>query len=288
VRVRVRSAGICGSDLEMVRTGLAVNTLGHEIAGVTDDGAEVAIHPFVGCGACEQCRTGSPQLCSEINSSMLGIFCDGGMADELVVAPSCLAPLPEAVAIENASLVEPIAVALHACNRGGVRAGMRVGVIGAGSVGLLCGAIARHLGAEVFITARHESQRVAAERLGLSLERARRLDVVIEAAGTATGFDDAAKRCARGGTLVLVSTTWEPISISFLQAQMRELTIIPAFVYGEAHGEREFDTAAKLLAAVPEIAPTLITHRFSLDEAPRAFEVARDRAHGAIKVVLHP
>jgi threonine dehydrogenase-like Zn-dependent dehydrogenase len=52
VRVRVRSAGICGSDLEMVRTGLAVNTLGHEIAGVTEDGTEVAIHPFVSCGSC--------------------------------------------------------------------------------------------------------------------------------------------------------------------------------------------------------------------------------------------
>lgn len=288
VRVRVRSAGICGSDLEMVRTGIAANTLGHEIAGVTDGGDEVAIHPFVGCGACEQCRGGSPQLCSAITSSMLGIFCDGGMADEIVVDPSCLAPLPSGVAIDNASLVEPIAVALHACNRGGVRPGMQVGVIGAGSVGLLCGAVARHLGAEVFITARHESQRGAAERLGLSLEPARRLDVVIEAAGTSTGFDDAVKRCARGGALVLVSTTWEPISISFLSSQMRELTIIPAFVYGEAHGQREFDTAATVLAGAPEIAPTLITHRFGLDEATRAFEVAGDRAHGAIKVILHP
>jgi 2-desacetyl-2-hydroxyethyl bacteriochlorophyllide A dehydrogenase len=287
VRVRVRSAGICGSDLEMVRTGLAVNTLGHEIAGVTEDGTEVAIHPFVSCGSCEYCTSGRPHLCSEMNA-MLGIFCDGGMADELVVDPSCLAPLPSGVTIENASLVEPTAVALHACNRGGVTSGMRVGVIGAGSVGLLCGAMARHLGAEVFITARHESQRMAAERLGLSLENARRLDVVIEAAGTTGGFDDAVKRCARGGRLVLVSTTWEPISISFLGAQMRELTIIPAFIYGEAHGEREFDSAAKVLAAVPPIAPTLITHRFGLDEATRAFEVAGDRAHGAIKVVLHP
>jgi threonine dehydrogenase-like Zn-dependent dehydrogenase len=85
-----------------------------------------------------------------------------------------------------------------------------------------------------------------------------------------------------------VSTTWEPIPISFLNAQMREVTIVPAFVYGEAHGRREFDTAAGVLAAHPEIAPAVITHRFGLDEAPRAFEVARDRVQGAIKVVLHP
>jgi threonine dehydrogenase-like Zn-dependent dehydrogenase len=131
-------------------------------------------------------------------------------------------------------------------------------------------------------------QRRAAEALGLGIEVRRNSDVVIEASGTASGFDDAVKRCRRGGALVLVSTTWEPISISFLSAQMRELTIVPAFVYGEAHGEREFDTAVKVLAAHPEIATALITHRFGLDDAPQAFGVAADRAHGAIKVVLHP
>jgi threonine dehydrogenase-like Zn-dependent dehydrogenase len=73
-----------------------------------------------------------------------------------------------------------------------------------------------------------------------------------------------------------------------MNPQLLEQTIVPVFAYGAVHGEREFDTAATVLAAVPEIAPTLITHRFSLDEAPRAFEVAGDRAHGAIKVVLHP
>ena len=288
VHVRVRSAGICGSDLEMVRTGLAVNTLGHEIAGVIDDGREVAIHPFVACGECEHCRQGIPQVCAKIGDSILGIMCDGGMADEVVVDESCLAPLPPGVTMDNASLVEPTAVALHACNRGGVRPGTRVGVVGAGTIGLLCGAVARHLGADVRIAARHDVQHAAAEKLGLSRERARGCDVVIDAAGTASSFEDAVKSCARAGTIVLASTTWEPLSISFMNAQLREQSILPVFAYGEVHGEREFDTAATVLAAVPEIAPALITHRFGLDEATRAFEVAADRAHGAIKVVLHP
>src|SRR3954452_573812 len=52
-RVRVRSAGICGSDLEMIRTGLSTTTIGHEIAGVLDDGRAVAVHPFVSCGTCD-------------------------------------------------------------------------------------------------------------------------------------------------------------------------------------------------------------------------------------------
>jgi threonine dehydrogenase-like Zn-dependent dehydrogenase len=288
VHVRVRSAGICGSDLEMVRTGLSVATIGHEFAGELDDGTFVAVHPFAACGACEYCGTGRPYLCSTVRSSMLGIFVDGGMTDEIRVDHSCVAPLPPAVPIEDASLVEPIAVAVHACNRGAIASGMRVGVIGAGTIGLVCGAVARDLGAEVGISARHDVQRRAAEALGLGIEVPRNADVVIEASGTAGGFDDAVKHCRRAGALVLVSTTWEPISISFLNAQMRELTIVPAFVYGEAHGEREFDTAVEVLAAHPEIATALITHRFGLDDAPHAFDVAANRAHGAIKVVLHP
>jgi threonine dehydrogenase-like Zn-dependent dehydrogenase len=112
--------------------------------------------------------------------------------------------------------------------------------------------------------------------------------VVLEAAGTASGFDEAAARCRRGGNVVLVSTTWEPIAISFLRAQMREVTILPAFTYSTANGAREFDTAVAILAGHSEIAPALITHRFGLDDAAHAFAVAGDRAHGAIKVVLHP
>jgi threonine dehydrogenase-like Zn-dependent dehydrogenase len=60
----VRSAGICGSDLEMVRTGLAVNTIGHEFAGVLDDGTAVAVHPYVPCGQCSSCGAGLPTSAS--------------------------------------------------------------------------------------------------------------------------------------------------------------------------------------------------------------------------------
>jgi 2-desacetyl-2-hydroxyethyl bacteriochlorophyllide A dehydrogenase len=288
VRVRVRSAGICGSDLEMVRTGLAQNTLGHEIAGELADGTAVAIHPGVGCGTCEQCTAGRTQLCRELTASMLGVFVDGGMADEVMVDPSCVVPLHPGLRVEDASLVEPISVSLHACNRGGIEAGMRVGVVGAGSVGLLCGAVAKHLGADVAITARHPAQQDAAEALGLTVDASRNCDVVIEAAGTTSGFDDATRRTRKTGTIVLVSTTWEPIPISFLNAQMRELSIIPSYVYGHAHGEREFETAVGILAAHPEIAGTMITHRFPLDEASAGFATASERAAGAIKVVLHP
>jgi 2-desacetyl-2-hydroxyethyl bacteriochlorophyllide A dehydrogenase len=255
---------------------------------VLDDGQAVAVHPFVPCGRCDDCRAGRPQCCREIGASMLGVFADGGMADEIVVDASCCAPLPAGTAIDNASLVEPLAVALHACNRAGIEAGMRVGVVGAGTIGLLCAAVARQLGADVGLAARHAPQAAAAEQLGITVDATRNCDVVFEAAGTSSGFDDAVKRARRGSSVVLVSTTWEPISVSFLNAQMREVTLVPAFMYGEAHDEREFDAAVSILATHPGIPDALITHRYGLDEAPQAFRVAADRASGAIKVVLHP
>jgi 2-desacetyl-2-hydroxyethyl bacteriochlorophyllide A dehydrogenase len=288
VRVRVRAAGICGSDLEMVEHGIVTTTIGHEFAGVLDDNASVAVLPYVPCGECESCRARTPQLCKTMGASMLGVFADGGMADEVVVDPSCLSPLPGGVRVEDASLVEPLAVSLHACNRVGIESGMRVGVIGAGTIGLLSALVARHLGAEVHVVARHNAQRVALEKLGIAADGGRNCDTVIEAAGTASAFDEAVRRCRRGGTVSLVSTTWSPIEISFLAAQMREITLVPAFTYGHAHGEREFDTAAAILAAHPEVPAALITHRFGLDEAGHAFTVAADRSAGTIKVVLHP
>lgn len=287
-RVHVRSAGICGSDLEMIAHGLSMVTIGHEFAGVLDDGRAVAVHPFVACGKCAECASGRPHLCREVTESMYGVAHDGGMADEVIVDPSCLSFLPAGVRVEDASLVEPIAVALHACNRADVGPGTGVAVVGAGTIGLLSAAVARHLGADVVVVARHDAQRRAAEALGVSPEPGRGYDVVIEAAGSASSFADAVRLARRGGTVVLVSTTWSPIEVSFFSAQIREVTIAPAFVYGHAHGAREFDTAAEILAAHPEIPPALITHRFALEDAPQAFAVAADRARGAIKVVLAP
>lgn len=288
VRVRVRSAGICGSDLEMVRLGLVGVTIGHEVAGTLDDGTAVAVHPFSPCGACSECRSGRSHLCRDVVASMLGAGRDGGMSDAVVVDPAMVVPLPPGVRAEDASLVEPLAVALHACHRGGVESGMRVGIVGAGSIGLGCAAVARHLGADVVVAARHPHQARAAEALGARIGEEGGCDVVIDAAGTASAFDAATARCRRAGTLVLASTTWEPITVSFFRAQMREITIVPAFVYGEAHGGSEFAAAAAILAAHPEIPTALVTHRFGLDDAVEAFAVAADRSAGAIKVVLHP
>ena len=85
LRVKVVSAGICGSDLHVVDLGFPAVTIGHEVAGLLDDGTAVAIEPVAACGQCDGCRAGHEQRCREILQRIYGMALDGGMADEIVV-----------------------------------------------------------------------------------------------------------------------------------------------------------------------------------------------------------
>lgn len=284
--VEIAAAGICGSDFHIMELGTRV-TLGHEFAGIVD-GRPVAVQPFVHCLSCGPCRAGRTALCEPGTQALHGIHRDGGMADAVLVDPSCLVELPQGLALADACLAEPIAVGLHAVHRGRIEPGMRVVVVGGGMVGLVAAAMAGRAGAEVDIVARHAAQFAAAERLGVGTDAGRGYDVAIEAAGSGSALDDAAGRVGPGGRIVISGSYWEPVELPGFALQLGEIDLVPSVYYGHHHGVREFDEAAQVLAELPDLAPTLITHRFPLSEAVRAFEVAGDRRAGAIRVVLEP
>jgi threonine dehydrogenase-like Zn-dependent dehydrogenase len=286
VRVRVRSCGICASDQHLAAWNVPV-TLGHEFAGVLDDGTAVAVQPNVWCGECDRCLAGETQLCRTGMTRLHGVSVDGGLADEVIVDRSCLVGLPSEVAPELGALVEPLAVAGHALGRVELEPGMRILVIGGGSIGLTVVAAARSLGVDVDLSARYEHQHVAGERLGARRAQADEYDVVFDAAGSQSSLDSASTHVRPGGTIVVVATYWEPVKFGFALLG-KEARVLPATMYGHAHGVREFDLAAALLARQPDLADVLVTHRFGLDDAPEAFRVADDRAAGAIKIVLEP
>ncbi|WP_293311900.1 alcohol dehydrogenase catalytic domain-containing protein, partial [Mycolicibacterium sp.] len=156
--LEVGAAGICGSDLTLVGWNLPV-TLGHEIAG-TIAGKAYCVEPTVRCGRCDQCLIGAPQRCRGTDPhGLLGVAFDGGLADRMRVPQQCLVPLPDGLAVRDASLVEPLAVSWHALRAVHAVPGERVLVIGGGSVGLLAVAAARAMGLEVDLDARHDHQR---------------------------------------------------------------------------------------------------------------------------------
>lgn len=287
VRVRVVACGICGSDLHLAGFGPLQCTLGHEFAGLLDDGTPVVVEPHVPCGTCDICATGPSHLCRTILRRMYGISLDGGLAEEVIVDPVAVLPLPETVPVASAALVEPLAVAVHGINKLDLQLGQRVLVIGGGSIGLTAVAVLRHRGIEVDLVARHQAQREAGAKLGAANEIADEYDVVVDAAGTQSSTDEAFGKARPGGTVLALGSYWEPIQLN-TGSQMREVTLIPAMTYGHHNGRREFIDAIDVLAANPSIVDALVTHRFALDDAAEAFRVAGDRQAGAIKVIISP
>jgi threonine dehydrogenase-like Zn-dependent dehydrogenase len=291
VKVRVASSGICGSDLHLVDLFALPVTLGHEFAGFTDDGTAVAVEPIDPCWSCPPCQNGDYHRCVRGSVTVIGIGRDGGMADVCLVPESAIVALPTGLTVKDACLVEPLAVAVHGVRRGGVTAEDRVGVIGAGTIGLCSVAAASAVGAAVDLAARHEHQRIAGERLGareMAAGADGRYDVVIEAVGTSESLEQAVRATVSGGTVVLVGTYWSGLQLPAYDLCGREVTLVPAFQYNRVNGVRDIDVAAALLATTPAIPAALITHRFPLDAAAEAFAVARDRTAGSIKVVLEP
>ena len=108
------------------------------------------------------------------------------------------------------------------------------------------------------------------------------------AAGSRDALAHALRLCRPGGTLALVATYWEGLELPGFELCMKEVSVVPASMYGRSGVARDVDVAAGTLASRPEIAQCLITHRFPLEAAPEAFAAARDREAGAIKVVLEP
>ena len=287
VRVRVRSSGICGTDLVMTRGAGLPFTLGHEFAGQLDDGSAVAVEPIDACGTCDQCAMGNHQRCRSGPEVFYGIGADGGLCDEVLVPSRCLHRLPPELPVADACLVEPTAVALHGLRAAGVGTGQRVAVIGGGSIGLLAVAGARATGAEVDLVARHPNQVDAGQRLGAGTPRGE-YDLVVDAAGSASALATAVELARPGGVVLLLAVYFDEVPLLGVPLLSKELTVRNAMAYSHHDGGSDFGSAVALLAAHPEIADTLITRRFPLDDAAEAFRAAADRAAGAIKVVLEP
>jgi len=285
VRVRVTACGICGSDHHLVEMGVPV-TLGHEITGVLADGTPVVIEPYAACGSCDRCLAGLTTHCRAMGA-MYGITSDGGLADEILVDPSSVIPLPSAMPPRLSALAEPLAVGIHGLNRVELAVGSRVLVVGAGPIGLLVAAAAVDRGAVVDLAARYDHQRVAAEAIGASPDVGRNYELVIDAVGTQATVDQAIGKARPGGTVLVVATFWEPVQIG-LGFGAREVRLVPAFAYGRHRGQREFADAIDLLARRPELGDHVVSHEVSLDDAAEAFRIAADRSAGARKVLVVP
>jgi 2-desacetyl-2-hydroxyethyl bacteriochlorophyllide A dehydrogenase len=283
--ITMRAVGICASDLRYLAGGTE-KILGHELAGVRQDGTPVSVEGLFGCGECSYCLEGRNNLCHQATKMALGIMQDGGMVEQFRVPSEKLVALPESLDVASASLVEPASVSWHGVRLGGASPEKSVAVVGGGSIGQLAAVAAQTQGAgQVDLEARYPHQHQIRERLGVG-EPAGLYDVVIEAAGSASSILRCVELLKPGGTIVILGVVSGPLEVPFGLLLTKEIRLIASLGYCGHPGQREQQLAASMLAARPEIAESLITHRFPLEDAAEAFRVAADRQSGAIKVVV--
>jgi 2-desacetyl-2-hydroxyethyl bacteriochlorophyllide A dehydrogenase len=292
--VRVRLAGVCNTDLEIVR-GYAgfEGTLGHEFVGRVESapgapelvGQRVVGEINAGCGRCQSCRAGDARHCAE--RTVLGIKGrDGAFAEYLQLPASNLLPVPDEVPDERAVFTEPLAAACGILERVRVELETRVAVIGDGKLGLLCAQVLKAVtGAGVTLVGRHESKldiarargvRVVKEgELPASYERA--FDVTVEASGSPAGFETALRLLRPRGALVLKSTYHGTLEINAAPVVVDEISIV-----GSRCGR--FPVALELLRRGAVDVDSLLAEEFPLAEGVRA--VGRAAEPGVLKVLL--
>lgn len=310
--VRLRACGICGTDLHFHHGGFwpEGHVPGHEMFGEVElagdgvalvAGDPVAIEPISACGRCACCRAGRGNICP--STQLFGVHRPGGFAEAIAVPAARLFPAPRELAPELAALAEPTAVAIHGLRRGGLAPGQRVLVLGAGSIGLLCVAAARAAGAgEVWLGARHPHQReigraLGADRVLSEPETAPAalagagdeapIDLVVETVGGSADTLRAAAAAVRpGGAISVLGVFLGDVAVPALPMLLKEGSLFWSNCYERRDDGADFADALTLLAARRDALSALTTHSLPLDQAERAFALARDRAAGAVKVTL--
>ena len=294
--VRVRLAGVCNTDLEIVR-GYAgfEGTLGHEFVGEVErapgapelEGRRVVGEINAGCGRCQLCRAGDSRHCPA--RTVLGIVGrDGAFAEYLTLPATNLLPVPDEVSDERAVFTEPLAAACGISERVKIEAETRVAVVGDGKLGLLCAqALKAATGAGVTLVGRHERKLEIVRGRGVRAFKAdelpasydRSFDVAVEASGSPAGFETALRLLKPRGALVLKSTFHGTTELNTAPVVVDEISIV-----GSRCGR--FKPALELLRRNAVETDALITDEFPLSEGPRA--LARAAEPGVLKVLLRP
>ncbi|MER7394541.1 L-idonate 5-dehydrogenase [Streptomyces sp. NPDC000151] len=304
--------GICGSDIGYWKNGATGTAalkdplvLGHEVAGRIaalgkgvsglTEGQPVTVHPAepVGTDPLPDRLAGRTNLYPRVRyfgSAALHPHTDGGFSEYRVVRAAQIRPLPENVTTEHGALAEPLAVAMHAVHRAGDVRGKTVLVNGAGPIGALVVAAAKHRGAAAVLAADLSAASLSVARamgadetvdLGQGGALPEDVELVFEASGAAAALGPVLRATARGGTVVQVGNlpgTAVPAALGDLVT--REITWIGSYRFVE-----EIDDALLALHQGLDVSP-VITHRFGIDRAAEALAVAADRTSGSSKVML--
>lgn len=288
--------GVCGTDLELVDATIDPAyvryplVLGHEWVGrlVHDDatigpaGTNVVVEGIIPCGVCDECLRGATNRCATYDE--IGFTRPGALAELISVPVALVHPLGDDVALDDAVLVEPMAVVWRSLTRVPLRQGLSVAVIGDGTIALLSAHMVQLFEpSSTTMVGRREEQRELALESGADhfeiTTPPRQFDLVIEASGSIDGVATALDCCARGGMVILLGLTPHGSVVSIAPDDLvnNDVIIQGSFSYTQ---EAFIDVVRRVNAH--ELRPSfLITHRFTIDDALGAVDALRTVVQGA-------
>ncbi len=287
--VRVTLAGICATDLEIVRGYMRFSGVpGHEFVGTVAAGPKIWRDKRVVaeincvCGQCDMCHHGLANHCR--NRSVVGIQGrDGCFADYVAVPVDNLHELPDAVSDEQAVFVEPLAAAYQVVKQCKIEKRMRVGVVGSGRLGLLVAQVLQGTGCRLEVIGRNPLTMSFCEKKGIQVRPVSEVvpradhDLVVECTGAAAGFELALRLVRPRGTIVLKSTYAGDAKLNLAPVVVNEVTVL-----GSRCGP--FADAISALARRQIDVLSMITKQFPLSRGVEAFAAAAEPGH--IKVLL--
>lgn len=317
VLVEVKACGVCGSDVH----GMDGSTgrrkppiiMGHEASGVVAEvgsavrrwkpGDRVTFDSTVYCGDCHFCRRGDVNLCD--NRQVLGVSCDefrrdGAFAEFVAVPERIVVGLPDGVSFEQAAMVEPVSIAVHAVARLPVQLNDTAVVVGAGMIGLLviqalkargCGSVtavdtkpdrldlARQLGADKCLSPADCD--VVAEVMKRTAGRG--VDLAVEAVGFAPTVQTAVKVVRKGGSIGLVGNLSPSVELPLQAVVTRELSL-----YGSCASRGEYPACLDLIAGGLIQVDPLVSGFAALEDAPDSFARLHSGKENLMKVVVRP
>jgi threonine dehydrogenase-like Zn-dependent dehydrogenase len=288
--VRVALAGVCTTDLELVKGYMDFRgVLGHEFTGTVEDGPiawrgkRVVGEINFGCGRCTTCQRGLRRHCP--TRRVMGILnADGAFAERVAVPVTNLHRVPDSVDDDAAVFVEPLAAAFEILEQVHVQPGTRCTVLGDGKLGLLVAQVLFQAGAQVLAVGRHADKLRILRTRGIATATADAwdrtpADLVVEATGSTAGFATAVEATQPRGTLVLKSTVADAAQLNLAPLVINEITVV-----GSRCGS--FSPALRALETGSIDVRSLIAARRPLREAADALQLAA--TPGVLKVLLDP
>jgi len=316
VLLRPELVGVCGSDLHLFHGHLPVSPKhgdslypviqGHEVCAVVEalgDGAasrglstgdRVAVWPLSSCGSCYPCGVGRGSVCDAFE--LIGVHTDGGLAEQLVVAADHVFPVAD-LTVALGAFVEPMAVAVHAVERGRVQAEEPVVVLGGGPIGQASLLAAKAKGARVLLSEPIATRRERALALGADevvdpaeghlLDTAHRfarsgVAVVVDTTGLPLGLRSAIEMVASAGRVVVVGISGDDASVPLGAFTEKELDVLGS----SCHDRKDVETAIDVVRGAGATLAEQLGPEFPLEEAADAFELAGAHPDSAMKVFV--